>query len=333
MPPLPKPPNGVAHSQRQQGEDRALASISTAFHARLGPAPSGELWIGDDAAIVQPPSGRLVLAVDAVAAGVHADLELVSTADLGWKALAVAISDIGAMGARPLHSLVTLCVPPETDIDPLIEGLADAALEWNCPVVGGDLTGAEQIVISVAVTGELEGNRPAVARSGASSGDLVFLSGPVGASAAGLRVLRSGHPLGDLDVGLAAAHRRPRARVAEGRTARSAGATAMIDVSDGLALDCHRLAVASGVGMELDDVPVATGATLDEALGGGEDYELVMAIGPGSAGRLLEAFTDAGLRSPILIGRCTATTGQVRLRGQPLPPLGWQHDVGGAGRG
>jgi thiamine-monophosphate kinase len=113
------------------------------------------------------------------------------------------------------------------------------------------------------------------------------------------------------------------ARVDEGVAARRSGASAAIDVSDGLMADLVHLAEASGVGVELDDVPVAEGATLGEALGGGEDYELVLATG--SVDELLAAFRAAGLRPPLPLGRCTDRPGEHTLGGGPLPPGGWRH--------
>ncbi len=316
--PKPRP----ADDRTGGGEEAAVGRIAAALARATGPAPDAELWIGDDAAVVAAPHGPLVLAADAVVEGVHADLSLVSLGDLGWKALSAAVSDIGAMGARPLHALATICVPPGTDLVALAEGVAEASAAWNCPVVGGDLSAAAQVVVSVAVSGVLEGGRPPVTRAGASAGDVLVVTGPLGGSAAGLRLLRSGRG----DGPLVAAHRRPLARLAEGRVAAEAGASAMIDVSDGLALDLHRLADASGVGFVLDAVPVAPGARLDEALGGGEDYELVVATpDPGALGA---AFAGAGLRPPVVMGRCTAGVGERLLGGEPLGRLGFDHAVG-----
>jgi thiamine-monophosphate kinase len=122
------------------------------------------------------------------------------------------------------------------------------------------------------------------------------------------------------------AHRRPLARIAEGVMARKAGATAAIDVSDGLSIDLHRLASASGVGFELDEVPVASAATRDEALGGGDDYELILAT-PDPEG-LQRAFTGAGLRAPIVLGRCVADPKVRLLGGSPLALSGWEHQLG-----
>jgi thiamine monophosphate kinase len=221
---------------RGGGEDATVARIADALRRATGTAPVGELWLGDDAAVVGAPDGPLVLSTDAVVEGVHADLSLVTLDDLGWKALTAAVSDIGAMGARPLHALVAICAPEGTDVGALVEGLA------------------------------------------------------------------------------------------EGSPARGAGTTAMIDVSDGLALDLHRLADASGVGFVLDAVPVAQGASLDEALGGGEDYELVVATP--DPGALESAFAGAGLRPPLVLGRCTKEVGERLLDGEPLDRLGYEHAVG-----
>jgi len=328
-PPKPRP----AYPFLPDGEDSAIERIGDYMRSVSGLPPRGQIWIGDDAAVVPAPSGPLVLATDSVVAGVHADLSLVGVDDLGWKAVTAAVSDIGAMGARPLQALVTLCVPPGTDLDTLVAGVAEASAEWTCTVVGGDLSTAGQVVVSVAVTGALEGALPAVTRGGASPGDSLFVTGTLGASAAGLRilrertggVLRGRRPPVAETAALVDAHRRPRARLAEGQVARLAGARAMIDVSDGLSIDMYRLAGASKVGFQLDVVPVAAGATLPEALGGGEDYELVIAT-PDPEG-LMAAFAATGLRAPVPIGRCTADPLERVLDREPLPRLGWQHPI------
>ena len=297
-----------------------FAVIDRLRRALPGP-PAGETWIGDDAAVVCPPRGGLLLTSDAVVAGVHVDVSLVGMDDVGWKAVSVAVSDIAAMGCRPMYVLMTVCGPPDTDIDLLYRGVAEATEAYGCPVVGGDLVGATQLVVSVAVAGET-GHRTPVLRAGALPGDRLFVTGRLGASAAGLRLLREG--LIGLDHALAVAHRRPRARVAEGRAARAAGATAMVDVSDGLAADVGHLAEASGVGVALDAVPVADRATLDEAMAGGEDYELVFtATNPG---HVAATFAEAGLRQPLVIGHCTADPAERTLAGEPFPAAGWEHD-------
>jgi len=269
------------------------------------------------------------LTTDAVVAGIHVDLSIVTLDDVGWKALTVAVSDIAAMGGTPGHAVVTVCAPPGTDLDEISDGLAAAAECWGCPVVGGDLSAAAQLVVSVAVTGFLEGGLPPVLRSGARPGDRLYVTGPLGRSAAGLCLLQGGsraHPTDEQTLrSLVDAHRRPRARLAEGRTAREAGATAMMDLSDGLGLDLHRLATASSVGVVLDRVPVADGATEAEALGGGEDYELLIAVPEEVA--LAARFAAVGLRDPIRIGTCSADPDERRIGNDPFPPSGYQHQL------
>lgn len=310
-------------------EDAVVRHLTSMFAAMSGTAPAGEVWIGDDAAIVAAPRGRLILCCDATVAGVHADLSLVGVDDLGWKALTSTVSDVAAVGGRPRHALLTFCVPPGTDIERLTKGVAEASERWRCPVIGGDVTASSQLMVSVAATGVLEGDAPPVLRSGAAAGDSLVVTGPLGGSAAGLRVLRARarRDVVDLDDELAAAlvraHRRPEARLAEGVAAREAGATAMMDVSDGLALDLHRMADASGVGVALDLVPVAQGATEEEALSGGEDYELLIATGDPT--RLAATFARNGLRPPIVVGRCTDDPRERTLRGEVLVRRGFEH--------
>jgi thiamine-monophosphate kinase len=286
----------------------------------------------DDAAVVDVPGGGpLVVSVDSVVEGVHVDLGLCSPADVGWKALMGALSDLAAMGAKPVGALVALCVPESAEDGAVtlgvMEGVAEASRETACPVVGGDVSGGGVLMVAVTVLGTVEGGT-AVPRHAARAGDVIFVTGPCGASAAGLRVLRA--PSGDVTVdgSLAAAYRRPRARLADGETARQAGAHAMIDVSDGLGLDLHRLADASAVGFVLDAVPVAEGATLAEALGGGEDYELVVVIGPGDVDGYRKRCVEAGLRAPARIGVVRPDPAERRLGGEELGPLGWQHALG-----
>ncbi len=159
----------------------------------------------------------------------------------------------------------------------------------------------------------------------------MLVTGPCGGSAAGLRVLRAAggrrHADG-AEADLPRAYRRPVARLREGQAARRAGAHAMIDVSDGLALDLHRLADASRVGFDLGSVPVAPGATLDEALGGGEDYELVVTVDHGRIEALWSAFAAGGLRPPLRLGVLTGDPEVRRLGAEPVDRVGWQHRLG-----
>jgi thiamine-monophosphate kinase len=258
--------------------------------------------IGDDCAVVEGPGGDvLLLAADTVVEGVHADLGLTSEADFGWKALAANLSDVAAMGGRPLHALVTVVLPTGRSLEAVYEGLLECSAEYGVPIVGGDLSAGPALVVTVSVTGTVDGVGDPVRRSGARPGDGLYVTGPLGASAAGLR-----------GNGPAAPHARPVPRLAEGVAARQAGATAMLDLSDGLLLDVRRLADASGVGVVIDSVPVAAGATEEDALGGGEDFELLAA-------------SPVALRGWVRIGACTADPQERRLGGDPLPEGGWEH--------
>ena len=327
-------------------EDEMVQSI----RGRLG--NEFELFgLRDDAGVVRLPGGEsLVVSVDSVVEGVHFDLSFCAPSDVGWKALMQALSDLAAMGASPVGALIALGLPGERRVDVdvgfedetedgggagagvrggelalgVTDGVAEASAASGCPIVGGDVSSAEQLVLAVTVLGTVAGGGAPVSRSGARPGDIVLVTGPCGGSAAGLRELRAGEP--DADVRYA--YRRPVARLAEGDAVRRCGAHAMIDVSDGLALDLHRLADASGVGFELEDVPVAAGATFEEALGGGEDYELLVAVAEADVEALEGSFDEASLREPVRLGRIVEDP-ELRILGtSPLERLGWQHRLG-----
>jgi thiamine-monophosphate kinase len=223
--------------------------------------------VGDDAAVVEPPSGPLLLAADAVVGGVDF-LPDDPEEEVGYRAVLVNASDVAAMGGRPLHVLVSVAAPSGVDVLAVIDGVAEGLRVHGGEVAGGDLSStAGPLVVSIAITGWVAGGGAPVRRSGASPGDSVFVTGPLGGAAAAAYRLRRPWPV---------------ARVAEGEAARVGGATAMIDVSDGFAADLGHLIDASGVGVvvDVDDVPVAPGATVAQALGGGDDYELLFTLPP-----------------------------------------------------
>ena len=328
-------PDRPTHPPGPVDESAVIALLRARFEApaRLGTPdggvpPAGDTWIGDDAAVVGlAPGVRALMATDLVVGGVHVDGDLSAPEDIGYKALMVTVSDFAAMGARPSYALVSLAAPPGTDFDGLGAGLAEAAEEVGCVVVGGDLSESPVLVVSTAVVGVAEHGGPdPLLRSGARPGHRLFVTGPLGRSAAGLRILRSAGPEGGSGTqapDLVRAHRRPVARLAEGDTSRRSGASAAIDISDGLLADLSHLAVASGVGVDLDTVPVAEGASRGEAMSGGEDYELLVATG--APDHLVEAFASAGLAPPLPIGVCTADLGHLTLGGVELPAGGWLH--------
>ncbi|MHB8682527.1 MAG: thiamine-phosphate kinase [Acidimicrobiales bacterium] len=327
---VPPPPR----AEEGRGEFAAIDRLAARL-ARAGAPPPGEVWIGDDAAVLAPPEpgARLLLTTDVSVAGVHGDLALISAADFGWRALVASVSDIAAMGGRCRQAVVAVTGGPGTPLDAIYEGIAEASRSFGCPVVGGDLSGGRDLTVAVAVVGDVPAGEDPVRRDGARPGDALFVTGPLGASAAGLRRLRArsrahsharARPTAEAeDDATVLAHRRPVPRLSEGETARRCGVRAMIDVSDGLVADLGHVAAASGVGFELDDIPCAPGATPEEAVGGGEDYELVLAT-PDPEG-LVAAFARAGLRRPIAIGRCVAATSVRTLQGAPLPAAGWEH--------
>ena len=282
--------------------------------ARLPARPEGQLGVGDDCAVLE--SNRLI-ATDLLVDGVHFRSAWASPADIGWKALAVNLSDIAAMGGSPESAVVAVALPADRPglADELLAGLLECAEQFACPLVGGDTSTGPELFLAVTVTGRAE--RPVV-RSGARPGETVFVTGPLGAAAAALGQLETGRA-----APTATALHRPLPRLGEGRAAAEAGATAMLDLSDGLAVDLPRIARASGVGIDLTTVPIADGVTQEQAIGGGDDYELCFTAPDPE--RVRATFAEAGLREPIAIG-ATIEGNEVTYRGQPLDG-GWEHAI------
>src|SRR5512138_728353 len=252
---------------------------------------------GDDAAVLRLPAGEeLVATVDAVVDGVHFDRRS-TWADVGWKALAVNLSDLAAMGARPLFALVALALPQRTSRARVLRvaaGLGACARAYRVPIAGGNVSRAGELSVTVTAVGAVPEGR-AVLREGARPGDLVAVTGTVGDAALGL--------LPGAPAALALRQRRPVPRLEAG-TALAPLVRAAVDVSDGLAQDLGHLCRASGVGARIGaaDLPLSAayrravaGAPdpFAAALAGGEDYELVVAIAPAS----LEAARAAAARA------------------------------------
>ncbi|MHB8466063.1 MAG: thiamine-phosphate kinase, partial [Acidimicrobiales bacterium] len=170
--------------------DRIAALLAGAGDGGLSAPPPGELWIGDDAALVRFDGTTIAVSADALVEGVHFDLSFTTIDDAGWKALAVNVSDIAAMGCVASRAVVTVSGPADTDLDGLYAGLADAARAFGCPVVGGDLPNAPTLVVTVTVLGDAGGEPPPVTRAGACAGDAVWVTGPLGAAAAALHARR-----------------------------------------------------------------------------------------------------------------------------------------------
>lgn len=323
-------PNDVAETLTvgELGESGALARV----FPRLPAAAAQLLGPGDDAAVVAAPDGRFVVTTDLMVQGPDFRLEWSLPHDLGWKAAASNLADVAAMGAIPSALVVAIAVPSDSPIS-LLEGIADgfrdacAALAPQCGVVGGDLSVSDTVTIAVTAFGDLEERKP-VLRSGAREGDIVAVSGPLGDAAAALQILFSqavdeqGNPDAALAMGLrdrTVAQLAPTPPITDGLLAALAGATSMLDVSDGLALDASRIARASGVTIDFDRSLL--GGDPDRALGGGEDHSLLATFGP-------ETELPGGFR---IVGRVivpTADDDLIRVDGEPLSASGWDPFTG-----
>jgi thiamine-monophosphate kinase len=283
--------------------ERALLKL---ILAALGPsrAPVGP---GDDAAVVIAPDGRVVATTDTLVHGPDFRLAWSDGLDLGWKAAAVNLADIAAMGARPTALLVALTIPNDTLASFVVrvaQGLRAACetLAPGCAVEGGDLTVSDTLTVAVTALGSLDGRAP-VLRSGARVGDVIAVAGSLGAAGRGLAVLferfrdAAGDPvawdpesLTPDEAAAVAAQLRPAPPVALGPVAALAGATALMDVSDGLVLDATRMADASGVTIDLD--AASLGPDTGMSLTGGEDHALLASFG--SETPLPEGFRSIG---------------------------------------
>lgn len=308
--------------------------------ARLAPflADSGEGLIvghGDDAAVVEIGGRGVCIAVDVLVDEVHFRRDLSSLADVGWKAVAVNVSDIAAMGAAPTVAVVGLCRPatvPAADVEALYRGMDEACRRWGLRLVGGDTVAAAALAVSVTVLGDVDVDA-AVRRRGARPGDALVVVGELGGAAAALAQHRAGvRPA----PSLLAAHRRPEPPVAAGRVLAEHGASAMIDVSDGLGADLGHICAASGVGavVHADALPAADGVVaaaaqldrdpLDFVCAGGDDYALLAAVpapqaqdaAAATGGVVVGAVRDEP-REALLALRDGST--------RPLSGLGWDH--------
>ena len=290
------------------GEFELLARV----RERLPPTgPQVRIGMGDDAAVTVP-GGATATSVDAIVEGVHFRREQASLAQIGRKALATALSDLAAMGAEPGEAYVVLGVPSDLDEDgciELIEGIAALGAETGTTLAGGDVTRAPALTLAVTVVGHAARPELLVGRAGARPGDSLVLTGEIGGAAAGLLLLE--RPELEAAVGADTAARlrarqlEPRARLGAGRALARAGATAMIDLSDGLGGDARRLAEESGalLRIEVASLPLAGGVAeiaaaagrdpIELALSGGEDYELLAALPPERLGEAASALADA----------------------------------------
>ena len=287
--------------------------------SRLGASAATDILVppGDDAAAWATDAGAVVATIDALAEGTHWRADTMTLFDVAWRAVASNVSDLAAMGAQPRHLLVASALGPDVTVEALdgfADGLATACRVHNVRVAGGDIVRASSTLFSIAAFGSaaLVGGEPRfLRRSGARPGDAVAVTGTPGASGAGLVLIETGREDAPGAVELIEAHRRPLARAPLGQRAVAAGLRCAIDVSDGLAQDVGHVARRSGVGIELASAQLPLNAAavellghqaaLDLALGGGEDYELVL-TGPREVLRSL----DSDSLPVTLIGRVVA---------------------------
>ncbi|WP_448810339.1 thiamine-phosphate kinase [Agromyces bauzanensis] len=315
------------------GESAVLARILP----RLAPGDSTLLGAGDDSAVVAAPDGRFVVTTDMLVHGPDFRLAWSTPFELGWKAAATNLTDVAAMGARPTALVVAIAAPPAMSVA-VLEGIADglreglARLAPGAGVVGGDLSASSVLTIAVTAFGDLEGRVP-VLRSGARIGDVVAHAGARGTAARGLALLfaegvdDSGEPDAARARDVRARHPElvqaqvaPEPPVAAGIVAALAGATSMIDVSDGLARDARRVAEASGVGIDFEGRTL--GPDLRVALAGAEDHGLLATFPRGS--RVPEPFEA--------VGRVVDEPGQVLVDGERAGSDGWDPYAGWDGR-
>jgi thiamine-monophosphate kinase len=301
-------------------------------------------WMGDDAAVVR--AGALsVTSIDTLVEDVHFELSTHSPADVGWKALAQGLSDLAAMGARAGEAYVSLALPPSLDGERALElmrGMDELAEREDVTIAGGDVVRASVLVVSVAVCGWADSERELVGRDGAHPGDRVAVTGSLGGSGAGLMLLQ-GQAADELPAvrreELLRRHLRPEPRLAAGRALVGAGASAMIDISDGLASDAAHIARRSEVQLVveagqaplaagLEEVARATGGDARElALTAGDDYELLVTVPPASCDEAERAAAGGG--APLSwLGEVATGRGLV-LRGPGGAPLrglkGYEH--------
>jgi thiamine-monophosphate kinase len=327
------------------GEFSLIAGIRRRMEGRY--PPEVVLGIGDDCAVLQPHAGmEWVITTDTQAEDVHFRRTWLTPYQIGWRAMAVNLSDIAAMGAQPFGALAALTLPATTEaafFDELLDGLCDLGLRFDCPLIGGNLArDPAHLTLTLTVLGRVPHGK-AVLRRGARVGDEIFVSGRLGGSAAGLRTLLQTIPLPDtVSSALRQRYRQPQPRVREAIFLRASGClTSMIDLSDGLAGDLAHLCEESGLGAQIvaEALPLQAGVRevaaalgedpLELALRGGEDFELCCTACPGTLIPMLDEFRT---QFDIDLTRVGSMTSERSLRliqadglEAPLVPTAFDH--------
>jgi thiamine-monophosphate kinase len=318
----------------QMGEF-GLIEIITEFLNKSGVGDTSEhdilIGVGDDAAAWRSQGSPQLGTTDILVQDVHFSLDIITWRELGWKALAVNISDIAAMGGIPKHALVSLGLPSDTEVEQVLElyqGMAEIAKKFALSIIGGDVVKAPLVIISPSVVG-MAGNN-ILTRSAALPGDLIAVTGYLGSSAAGLRMLKAGLEL-DAETAsyLRQAHLSPLPRVGEGELLAQHGVRAAIDLSDGLVADLDKICQASKVGARVmtNRVPIHSSVqaaferdSLRLALSGGEDYELLFT----ARGDVIEGAKSLMSGPVTVIGEIVAEPRRVTLLDEEGKAMEWE---------
>ena len=321
-------------------EDALIAQLRD----RLAGVPDARLLvgIGDDAAAWQPTrSNRSVITTDALVEGVHFRRGAMAASAIGHRALAANLSDLAAMGARPVLATVAVGLPPDLEaawLPACYDGIAALATRARCAIAGGDVTRAPVLMLAITAVGEVRASSLKT-RAGARPGDVLAVTGPLGSSRAGLCLALERPDLRGADPLFEDALRTfltPEPRLREGRwLAGSRHVHALIDTSDGLSTDLARLCAASASGAELDSIPVHPAAAAVAALSGddaeawardgGEDFELLAAIDRRAFGHLANRFLAHTGRPLLRVGTVVAGSGVRDRNGSAVTPAGWDH--------
>ncbi len=281
--------------------------------------------IGDDAAVLQPPAGeKLLISTDSSVEGFHFGADWPAPEEVGYRAAAAALSDLAAMAATPIGMLVALSLPParRNDTRAIARGIGDLARRFSCPVIGGNITRATELSITITVLGSAQNP---LSRSGALAGDRVYVTGELGGPGAAVASWRSGRtPAPQMRARFAS----PVPRIKEAKWLAEHGATALIDLSDGLGQDLEQLAAASGRSLRVDAerLPLMTGIEITDALRSGEEYELIATGGPFDT-EAFEMETGLPLTEIGVVENTTSRPGVVLiLRGREIAvPRGHDH--------
>ena len=323
------------------GETGAIDRLT--HRIRKGRGPYGQPYdntllvdAGDDTAAWDTQADTYLFTTDAMVEGVHFTRDTLSWEDVGWKVMAVNVSDVAAMGGDPRYALVTLGLPPEfpiSDLDALYEGALSMAERDRIAIVGGDMVKSPTVFVSVALVGTI--NRAPMARDAASPSDLVAVTGPLGSSAGGLALLQDETGTSDDADALIQSHRRPQPHVAQGRLLIQKGVTCAMDISDGLLADLSKLCLASNVSAQIEShrLPMLEALSknfpdtcLQKALSGGEDYVLLFTASSDNMNHAIDRIPEISVIGKIIDG----DSGRVTVldeNGNDVTPTqsGWDH--------